>query len=58
MPRRPLADAAVHGRIDWKYALSLELTDSANRSSALSAFHQRLVHAVQNKVLTFGANTG
>ena len=39
---RQAADA-VRGRIDWKYALSLELTDSGFDSSVLSEFRTRLV---------------
>lgn len=34
---------AVRGRIDWKYALSLELTDEGFDASVLSEFRQRLV---------------
>jgi transposase len=34
---------AVRGRIDWKYALSLELTDEGFDVSVLSEFRQRLV---------------
>ena len=39
---RQAADA-VRGRIDWKYALGLELTDSGFDSSVLSEFRSRLV---------------
>lgn len=39
---RQAADA-VRGRIDWKYALSLELTDAGFDSSVLSEFRTRLV---------------
>ena len=39
---RQAADA-VRGRIDWKYALSLELTDPGFDSSVLSEFRTRLV---------------
>ena len=39
---RQAADA-VRGRIDWKYALSLALTDSGFDSSVLSEFRTRLV---------------
>lgn len=42
---RQAADA-VRGRIDWKYALGLELTDSGFDFSVLSEFRSRLV---QNK---------
>jgi transposase len=34
---------AVRGRIDWKYALALELTDSGFDSSVLSEFRKRLI---------------
>ena len=34
---------SVRGRIDWKYALALELTDSGFDSSVLSAFRTRLI---------------
>src|SRR5215212_9856308 len=39
---RQAADA-VRGRIDWKYALSLELTDSGFDASILSEFRTRLL---------------
>src|SRR5947199_5530204 len=39
---RQAADA-VRGRIDWKYALSLELTDPGFDASVLSEFRGRLV---------------
>lgn len=39
---RQAADA-VRGRIDWKYALSLELTDEGFDFSVLSEFRQRLL---------------
>jgi transposase len=39
---RQAADA-VRGRIDWKYALSLELTDAGFDASVLSEFRARLV---------------
>jgi transposase len=39
---RQAADA-VRGRIDWKYALSLELTDNGFDFSVLSEFRSRLV---------------
>ena len=39
---RQAADA-VRGRIDWKYALSLELTDEGFDFSVLSEFRSRLV---------------
>src|SRR5262245_8177052 len=34
---------AVRGRIDWKYALALELTDPGFDSSVLSEFRTRLI---------------
>jgi transposase len=34
---------AVRARIDWKYALALELTDSGFDASVLSEFRQRLI---------------
>jgi len=37
------AATAVSGRIDWKYALSLELTDPGFDSSVLSEFRARLI---------------
>ena len=37
------AAEAVRGRIDWKYALGLELTDTGFAHSALSDFRSRLV---------------
>jgi hypothetical protein len=44
---RNLADRqaahAVRGRIDWKYALGLELTDPGFHHIALSEFHTRLI---------------
>jgi transposase len=40
---RQAADA-VRGRIDWKYALGLELTDPGFDASVLSEFRTRLVH--------------
>ena len=39
---RQTADA-VRARLDWKYALSLELEDSGFDFSALSEFRQRLL---------------
>jgi transposase len=38
-----LVGDAVRGRIDWKYALSLELTDPGFDSSVLSEFRTRLL---------------
>jgi len=40
---RQAADA-VRGRIDWKYALALELTDPGFAASVLSEFRTRLRH--------------
>jgi transposase len=43
---------AVAGRIDWKYALSLELSDAGFDASVLSEFRSRLVsHAASERVL-------
>jgi transposase len=42
LPDRQAADA-VRGRIDWKYALGLELTDPGFDASVLSEFRARLV---------------
>jgi transposase len=39
---RQAADA-VRGRIDWKYALGLELTDAGFEFSVLSEFRTRLI---------------
>lgn len=39
---RPAAEA-VRGRIDWKYALALELTDPGFDASVLSEFRRRLI---------------
>jgi transposase len=38
------AAEAVRGRIDWKYALALELTDPGFDHTVLSEFRSRLVH--------------
>lgn len=43
---------AVRARIDWKYALALELTDSGFDSSVLSEFRSRLI-AGQAELLLF-----
>jgi transposase len=43
LPDRQAADA-VRGRIDWKYALALELTDPGFDHTVLSEFRSRLVH--------------
>lgn len=47
---RQAADA-VRGRIDWKYALSLELTDSGFDSSVLSEFRSRFVEGGCERLL-------
>ena len=48
---RQAADA-VRGRIDWKYALGLNLTDSGFDASVLSEFRERLCqHELSNKLL-------
>lgn len=42
----------VRGRIDWKYALGLELEDSGFDYSVLSGFRDRLIaHGLEEKVL-------
>ena len=45
---RQAADA-VRGRIDWKYALSLELEDEGFDFSVLSEFRSRLIEGSQDK---------
>jgi transposase len=47
---RQAADA-VHGRIDWKYALGLELTDPGFDHTVLSEFRSRLVHGQAERQL-------
>ncbi|XVQ07424.1 transposase [Spirillospora sp. CA-255316] len=47
---RQAADA-VRGRIDWKYALALELADSGFDFSVLSEFRTRLVEAGADRLL-------
>ena len=47
---RQAADA-VRGRLDWKYALSLELTDSGFDFSVLSEFRTRLIEAGKEQQL-------
>ena len=42
---------AVAARIDWKYALGLELTDSSFDSSVLSLFRSRLLNGGKEKLL-------
>ena len=47
------AAEAVRGRIDWKYALGLELTDAGFDFSALSEFRSRLLAGVaEERLLT------
>jgi hypothetical protein len=42
----------VRGRIDWKYALGLELSDSGFDHTVLTGFRQRLIdHGLEEKVL-------
>lgn len=50
LPDRQAADA-VRGRIDWKYALALELTDPGFDASVLSEFRQRLVSESAEQLL-------
>jgi transposase len=46
------AAEAVRGRIDWKYALGLELTDAGFDASVLSEFRSRLVaHQASGRLL-------
>lgn len=45
------AAEAVRSRLDWKYALGLELTDSGFDYSVLSGFRQRLIAGEQQAVL-------
>lgn len=47
---RQTADA-VRGRIDWKYALGLELTDPGFDFSILSEFRQRLIAGQREQLL-------
>jgi transposase len=47
---RQAADA-VRGRIDWKYALALELTDPGFDASVLSEFRTRLIHGEAEHLL-------
>jgi transposase len=42
---------AVRGRIDWKYALGLELTDSGFDSTVLSEFRSRLIKGGSEKLV-------
>jgi transposase len=50
LPDREAADA-VRGRIDWKYALGLELTDSGFDASVLCEFRKRLVQGEAEQLL-------
>ncbi len=50
LPDRPAAEA-VRGRIDWKYALALSLTDPGFDSTVLSEFRSRLVEGGAEQVL-------
>ena len=45
------ASDAVRSRIDWKYLLGLELTDSGFDHSVLSGFRERLVEGEQQTLL-------
>jgi transposase len=45
------AAEAVRSRIDWKYALSLELTDSGFDHSVLSHFRDRLIESGRQELL-------
>lgn len=45
------AAAAVQSRIDWKYALGLELTDAGLDASVLVDFRTRLVASEQARLL-------
>lgn len=53
---RQAADA-VRGRIDWKYALGLELTDPGFDSSVLSEFRTRVVEGAAEQQLLDGMLT-
>ena len=48
---RQAAAAAVRARIDWKYALSLELTDPGGDASVWCEFRSRLVEGAAGPVL-------
>jgi transposase len=55
---RQAADA-VRARIDWKYALGLELTDSGFDHTVLTGFRQRLIdHQLEEKVLDLLSELG
>jgi transposase len=42
---------AIAARIDWKYALGLELTDSSFDSSVLTLFRSRLLNGSKEKLI-------
>ncbi len=42
---------AVAARIDWKYALGLELSDSSFDSSVLTLFRSRLLNGSKEKLI-------
>ncbi|HYD30011.1 MAG TPA: transposase [Azospirillaceae bacterium] len=50
LPDRQAAEA-VRGRIDWKYALSLDLTDPGFNFSVLSEFRTRLIAGERETLL-------
>jgi len=50
LPDRQAADA-VRGRLDWKYALALELTDPGFDASVLSEFRSRLIRGSAEELL-------
>jgi transposase len=50
LPDRQAADA-VRGRIDWKYALGLELTDPGFDATVLCEFRKRLVQGGGEQLL-------
>ncbi len=50
LPDREAADA-VRGRIDWKYALGLELTDCGFDASVLCEFRKRLIQGGAEQLL-------
>ena len=54
---RQAADA-VRARIDWKYALSLEMQDAGFHSSVLSEFRGRLIHGRWSGGTTSGSDVG
>ena len=62
LPDRQAADA-VRGRLDWKYALGLELTDPGFDASVLCNFRKRLVegsaeHLLLDAMLTLFKDQG